>query len=113
MNMKNHVRALLEAIHVYTIAKLVAMLTRLTRYEAKIAKICNFWTFRPVIQLKRIFSKSDKKPFCPMLHRCTFYIYGALGKHGFCLILTRLFISRITDQNVDFCYFCIIPSNYP
>ncbi len=37
-------------------------------YEAKNSKICNFWTFWPVIQLI-IFSKSDKKPFCPMLHR--------------------------------------------
>ena len=29
-------------------------LTILARYEAKIAKICNFWTFRPVIQLNNV-----------------------------------------------------------
>ncbi len=33
------------------IMKLFFPLTILARYEAKIAKICNFWTFKLVIQL--------------------------------------------------------------
>ncbi len=31
----------------------IKCLTILARYEAKIAKICNFWTFRLVIQLRK------------------------------------------------------------
>ncbi len=53
-------------------------------YDAKIAKICNCWTFWPVIQLIS-----------------TFYIYGALGKRAFCRILNRGIISWITCQNVQ------------
>ncbi len=36
-------------------------------YDAKVAKICNLWTFWPVIQS---ILKSNKKHFCPTLHRC-------------------------------------------
>ena len=32
------------------------------------AKICNFWTFRPVIQLTKHLFKIRQKPFCPRLH---------------------------------------------
>ena len=44
---------------------------------------------------------------------CIFYIYGALVKKAFCQILKRWFISRITGQNADFCYFWLITSKYP
>ena len=37
-------------------------LTILASYEAKIAKICNFWTFWPVIQLMYHLFKIRKKP---------------------------------------------------
>ncbi len=41
------------------------------RNDAKIAEICNLWTCWPGIQpINHLFSKSDKKPFCLMLHRC-------------------------------------------
>ena len=54
-------------------------------YDAKIAKICNFWTFWPVIKL--------------INH--LFKIYGSLGKRAFCRILNRGLISWITGQNVQ------------
>ncbi len=42
--------------------------------------------------------RSYKK--CRKIFKCTFYIYGALGKKAFCRILKRRFISRITGQNI-------------
>ncbi len=63
-------------------------------YDAKIVRICNFWTFWPVIQLiNHLF-----KIWLQKCH-CTFYIYGALGKRDFCRILNRGLISWITGQN--------------
>ncbi len=40
-------------------------LTILARYEAKIANICNFWTFRLVIQLIKHLFKILQKAFLP------------------------------------------------
>ncbi len=39
-------------------------------YDAKIAKICNPWTFWHVIQPMNNLFKIQQKAFCPMLHRC-------------------------------------------
>ncbi len=57
---------------------LLALLRIPDSYDAKIVKICNLWTFWPVIQL-----------------------ISSLFKKGFCRILKRWFISWITDQNVQ------------
>ncbi len=42
-----------------------SLLTILARYEAKIAKICYFWTFRLVIQLIKHIFKIRQKAFLP------------------------------------------------
>ncbi len=43
------------------------------RNDAKIAEICNLWTFWPVIFSQyAIFSNSDKKPCCPMVVHVNF-----------------------------------------
>ncbi len=54
-------------------------------YEVKNSKICNFWTFWPVIQLI--------KSACP--------------------ILKRWYNNRIIDQNIQKCCICLMHSTYP
>ena len=78
----------------------------LARSEAKIAKICNFWTLWPVIQLVNHLFKIRQKAFLPnapyradaayVCKKCSDIssdIYVALGNKPFCRILKRRFIS--------------------
>ncbi len=70
-------------------------------YDAKIAKIVNFWTFWPVIQLIYHLFKIKKSTFlstllrwkkCSDILKIAFSIYGALGKMVSCQILKRWLI---------------------
>ncbi len=90
-------------LDVETVWRKIWILTILARYEAKIANICNFWTFRPVIQIIKHLFKIQQKASLPNV-TALFYIYGSLAKRAYCQILKRCFVhivSRITGQNVQ------------
>ncbi len=65
----------------------------LATLEAKTAKISNFWTFWPVIQLIHLLLTSRCTPFCPTVHRCK--------KCSDIRIFETWSINRITVQNVQ------------
>ncbi len=76
-----------------------ASLRILASYEAKTARMSNFWTFWAIIQLIIHLFKIQQKAF--LKSHCTFYIYGALGKKAFCRILKRWIVSLIIAQCPD------------
>ena len=82
--------------------------------EAKTAKISNFWTFWPVIQLIDHPLTSGCTPFCPTVHRykkCSDIDHKSVKR-----IFEIWSINRITWQNVQklliFVFFQLMHSKY-
>ncbi len=88
----------------------------LARYDAKIAKICNFWTFWPVIQLINHLFKIRKKPSLPffwIFKRWHINISWISGKNLQKLQIFAVFapylasiLNLYTAKNHQMCYSC-------
>ncbi len=99
------------------------MLRILASYEAKTAKISNYWTFWPASQLINHFFKIEQKTFCSTLHRSVwvmslyFLHLWTVGEKVFSSDFEKMAYElnyRPECPEVDdFCCFCLITKKYP
>ena len=99
------------------IAKIKLMI--LTRYEVKIAKICNLWILWPLIRLKKHIFKiiftilaryevGIPKNLQPM----DIVVFNSCKKPYFQNPTKGISYRPERPEVADFCYFCFIPSKY-
>ena len=101
--------SLVHPVHMSTWSKTIALFNLDSCVLRILAKICNFWTIWPVIQLLNYLFKIRQKSFCltdkNLFVQCSIHVKSAVK---------RLSVGFSKDGLLaDFCCFCLITSTYP